>query len=132
MVTRRPTIFPAPSDQLRKNDTNIHGATATSYAKASVAAADNGDYKVVITNSFDAVTSSVASISIQSQTLPGITQDPVGETVYQNGYIKLQVTATGGGLTYRWRQNGAQLAGPTDSTLIISPALATNAGGYSV
>jgi len=38
----------------------------------------------------------------------------------------------GGGLNYRWRQNGTLLAGATAASLIISPALATNAGDYTV
>src|ERR1044071_3619919 len=122
---------PTLSYQWRKNDVNIPGATATSYTKANLAATDQGDYKVVITNAFGAVTSSVATLSIQNQTLPNITKDPAGATVYHNGFVQLQVVATGGGLNYRWRRNGTVLSGPTDATLILSPAVATNAGDYS-
>jgi hypothetical protein len=123
---------PALGYQWRKNDTNLPGATGTSYTKANLSAADQGDYKVVITNASGAITSSIATITIQSQTLPNITQQPVGASVYQNGYVQLEVLATGGGLNYRWRQNGSLLSAATNSTLILSPAVATNAGNYSV
>src|SRR5207247_6680384 len=63
---------PTLAYQWRKNDVNIAGATASTYTKTNVAAADNGDYKVVITNAYGAVTSFVATISIHSQTPPCI------------------------------------------------------------
>ena len=61
-----------------------------------------------------------------------VTVHPVGATVYQNGYVNLSVTATGGGLQYRWLQDAALIPGATSSSYLISPADATNAGSYTV
>src|SRR5206468_7655007 len=123
---------PTLTYQWRKNGTNLSGATTTSFTKANISAADEGDYAVVITNAFGAITSSIASISIQSQTFPVINQQPANTTVYQNGYIFLNVSASGGALKYRWLRNGSLLAGATNAAYIASPADATNAGNYSV
>jgi hypothetical protein len=116
--------------QWRKNGTNLLGATTSSYGKTNVALADSGDYTVRITNAFGSVTSSVATVSVQSQSPPLITQDPTNVTVYQNGYVRLDVIATGGGLNYRWYRNGSLLSGATTASLIMSPAASTNAGSY--
>ncbi len=123
---------PALAYQWRKNGVNIGGATTSSYVKTNVTPADDGNYDVVVSNGFGTVGSSVASIVVQSQTPPSITQDPSGATIYQNGYLKLEVIASGGGLKYQWFQNGSPLSAATSSTLIASPVEATNAGNYSV
>jgi hypothetical protein len=118
--------------QWRKNGVNLPGATNSSYVKANLTAADDGNYDVVISNAFGSVTSSVAAISAQGQTFPNITQQPANVSVYQNGLAKLTVVADGGGLLYRWRQNGNLLPSGTNATLLLSPAQSTNAGSYSV
>ncbi len=123
---------PTLAYQWRKNGTNLPGATATSYTKPNLGVADEGNYDVVITNAFGAVTSSIAIISIQSQTFPVINQHPTNTTVYQNGHLNLTVGATGGALQYRWLRNGALISGATSSAYLASPADATNAGSYQV
>jgi hypothetical protein len=49
--------------------TNIPGATSSSYAISSVAAADTGSYRLVATNSAGSVTSNVATLTVQSYPL---------------------------------------------------------------
>lgn len=50
--------------QWRKGGTNLAGATNLSYSLGSVAQADAGDYTVIITNSFGATTSVVATLTV--------------------------------------------------------------------
>lgn len=52
--------------QWQKDGTNITGATDSFYTVTSATAADNGDYKVVITGTCGAVTSSVATLALAS------------------------------------------------------------------
>lgn len=118
--------------QWRKNGGNLGGATGTSYSKANVTSADDGNYDVVVTNAFGAVTSSVAAITVSGQVFPSISEHPADATVYQGGYVKLTVTASGGGLNYIWRKSGGDISGATSSALIFSPADGTNAGSYDV
>jgi hypothetical protein len=123
---------PALSYRWRKDGATIGGATSSTYTKLNVSAADDGDYDVVITNAFGEVTSAVATISVQGQSAPSISQQPVGATVYQNGYVNLTVSATGGGLQYRWLQNGNLVPGATNASHVVSPAQSTNGGNYTV
>ncbi len=50
--------------QWQKNGTNIGGATATNYTLASVEAADAGGYRCVVSNALGAVTSAVATLTV--------------------------------------------------------------------
>jgi len=54
------------SFQWRFNGTNISGATVTSCTRTNAQAADAGGYSVVVTNSAGSVTSSVATLTINS------------------------------------------------------------------
>jgi glucose/arabinose dehydrogenase len=50
--------------QWQKNGVNISGATSSSYTIASVAAADAGQYRVVVTNSVGSATSTAATLTV--------------------------------------------------------------------
>jgi len=123
---------PALGYSWRKNGAPIPGATSKVYTKPNLTLADEGGYDVVITNAFGTNISSVATVLIQNQSAPNIAVQPVGATVYQNGYVNLSVTATGGGLQYRWLRNSTLVPGATSASYVISPAAATNAGTYTV
>ena len=69
--------------QWQLNGTNISGATGTAYAKANVQASDAGNYQVVITNLYGAVTSSVAVMTFGSQPL-GFNGNGLNWSVNQN------------------------------------------------
>jgi hypothetical protein len=55
------------SYQWRRNGTNISGATNTTYTRSNVQASDTGNYQVVVTNLYGAVTSSVAALTFGYQ-----------------------------------------------------------------
>ena len=46
--------------------------------------------------------------------------------------MTLSVTASGSGLSYQWKKNGAALSGATQATLTLASAHATDVGAYSV
>jgi hypothetical protein len=118
--------------QWRKNGSAIAG-TSSSYTIASLVAGGPDNYDVVITNNFGSVTSAVATISVQAQAAPVITQDilATNRAIYPGGSIKLSVAATGGGLGYQWKKNGTNLLGQTGASLKISGVAAADAGTYA-
>ncbi len=61
--------LPTATYQWKKNDVAISGATGSSYTIASAAAADTGNYTVVVTNLAGNVTSAVASVNVLSGSL---------------------------------------------------------------
>jgi hypothetical protein len=123
---------PTLSYQWRKNTAPIVGATSGSYAKPGATAADNGNYDVVITNSFGAVTSAPVAIVVNPLTAPAISQGPVGRTLYQGGTLNLNVIASGGHLAYQWSINSSPIANATNSAYVVNSVTTSDAGSYTV
>jgi hypothetical protein len=92
-----------------------------------------GDYKVVITNNFGAVTSSIANLAIDAPALATILSQPFGDTVPVGGYFNLSVVATGvPPLTYRWYLYDQAIDGATNHNLMLTNVQMADAGSYSV
>jgi len=63
--------------------------------------------------------------------LPAITQQPTAASVVRDQSMSVRVTATGGGLSYQWKKNGAVIDGATAS-IYSKIASDADAGNYSV
>jgi pectate lyase/pectin methylesterase-like acyl-CoA thioesterase len=86
------TGSPAPTYQWRKNGVAIAGATASTYAVASVSGADTGGYTVVVSNSVGSVTSAVASVAVLSATMAQTAVTPVPAATGLNPDTRLTIT----------------------------------------
>src|SRR5207247_1437407 len=60
------------------------------------------------------------------------TGQPASATKCVGQSATFAVTATGAGLTYQWRRNGANIAGATSSSYTISSVSLGDAGSYDV
>ena len=120
--------------QWRFKGLDIGGATASSYARANVQAADAGDYSVLVTNGYGSVLSSNATLVVDTNvTLPVITLQPQSQTVIAGQGATFTVTATNkAALSYQWRFNAAPIPGATGSAYTLANAQTHNAGSYSV
>ncbi len=116
--------------QWRKDGVNIAGATAGTYAINNINATHAGNYDVVITGTCGNVTSNAAALTVN--TPPAITTQPVSVAQCAGTNVTFSVTATGTGLAYQWRKDGANIAGATGSSYIINNINATHAGSYTV
>ena len=117
--------------QWRFNADDIADATDASYTIDSVGTADAGDYDVVITNSFGAVTSAVASLTVLEP--PEITTAPSNQTAVVGNSVSFSVMATGTEpLMYQWTFQGTNLAGATAETLQLTNVQSSQAGSYAV
>jgi hypothetical protein len=116
--------------QWRKDGLNITGATAATYSIASVASGDVGSYDVEVTGSCGTVTSSVASLTVNAGA--EITSQPTNQTECAGSPASFSVTASGAGLNYQWRKNGANINGATSSSFNIASTAAGDAGSYEV
>jgi hypothetical protein len=116
--------------QWRKGGVAIPGATAASFTINPVAAGDAGSYDVVVSSSCGTVTSSAATLTVNPAT--AITAQPAGQTICDGSPVTFNVTATGAGLSYQWRKNGAAIGGATASSFSIASASAGDAGSYDV
>jgi hypothetical protein len=123
---------PSLTYQWRKGSAAITGATTSAYTIPSLATSDSGTYDVVITNPYGNLTSQGATIVVNTTSLPTITQDIQGRTIYPGGSLKLTVVAAGGALKYQWQKDGSALAGATNATYLVSSAAVSDAGAYKV
>ena len=88
-----------------------------------------GDYRLVITNQFGAVTSQVAMLSVSIP--PAITVPPQNQTVVVGSTVIFSVAAIGSPpLSYQWQFNGTNLADATASELSLTNVSSKDAGPY--
>jgi len=119
------------SYQWRLNGTNLAGATTNFYALNNAQLTNAGDYTIVITNNYGAVTSAVATLVVGVP--PSITNQPVSQSIAAGTNATFTVGAAGtAALNYQWRFNGAPLGGATTSAYMVVNAQTNNAGDYSV
>ena len=123
---------PTPTYQWQKGVNGISGANAATYTIASPASGDAGSYTVTVSNSIGAVTSSAATLTVN--TLPAITTQPASATATAGTNVVFSVTATAGtnSIAYQWSLANVALTGATSSSLSLSNVQASNAGDYTV
>ena len=117
--------------QWRLYATNIAGATASSYTRASVQPADAGPYSVVVSNAYGTATSSNAILTVIVP--PTITTQPLSQTVTQGLSATFTVDASGTmPFGYQWRLNGTNIGSATASSYTRANVQPSDAGSYSV
>ncbi|MBI5774146.1 MAG: immunoglobulin domain-containing protein, partial [Verrucomicrobia bacterium] len=113
------------------NDTNLPGATASNLVLTNVTSASAGPYRVIVTNNYGSVTSTVATLAVNYP--PTISGQPQSQTVIAGGTTTFTVTAGGTApLAYQWSLGVAPIADATNSTLVLSNTQPGSAGNYSV
>jgi hypothetical protein len=123
---------PALAYQWHKDGFVLTDATTSQYSKANVDTVDAGNYDVIVSNSFGSTTSLLAVVQVSSLAKPGISQDPIGRTLYPGGTLSLSVVAVGGILNYQWVKDAAPLPGATNSTYVVPSVTAADGGIYIV
>jgi hypothetical protein len=115
------------SFQWARNGADIAGATSASFSLASVLPADEGSYTVTVANTAGSVTSSAATLTVN--TLPVITVQPKSLIVNSGTTGTFSVTAAGKPApTYQWKKNGATLTGATSATYTTPAAAGADTG----
>jgi Leucine-rich repeat (LRR) protein len=117
--------------QWRFNSVDIAGATNTNLTINNIQPSNGGNYAVVVSNSFGAVTSSVAVLAVFIP--PGITTQPSSRTNITGTDASFTVAATGTPAPdYQWQFNGSNINGATTSSLTVGNVQTANAGNYTV
>ena len=122
--------------QWKKNDSNIEGATSSTYTTPETRMADSGtQYSVVVSNSLGTVTSTAASLTVTATAVaPGISTQPASQSAVAGQTATFSVLASGSApLAYQWKKNGTNVDGATSSTY-TTPAtrMADSGAKYSV
>ncbi|MFM2083135.1 MAG: hypothetical protein RL380_1826, partial [Verrucomicrobiota bacterium] len=118
--------------QWRFNGAPVSGANNSSLTVSNVSQLSVGNYDVIVTNNFGALTSSVAALTVNFP--PTITSQPVAQTAAVSNSATFSVLSSGSEpQNYQWWLNITNLVtGGTNSTLVIPGALAADAGNYTV
>lgn len=125
---------PPPGYQWSKDGQSIGGATSATLSLTNVQASDAGTYAVVASNSAGNVTSSFATLTVNTPggTAPEITSQPLSVTAAAGSTAALMVVATGTNNTYQWRRGNEAISGATQATLLLPNVSAAQAGSYTV
>ena len=135
--------FPLPGYQWRLNGMSlsdsdrISGVNTPNLTLGALVTADTGNYDVVVTNAYSAVTSQVATLSVY---LPaGISVPPQNTAVIVGSNAVFSVTASGSEpLSYQWQNggmslvDGGRISGATSNVLTIAATTTNDAGDYTV
>ena len=117
--------------QWSRMGTNLAGATDYFLSMNNIQPSQAGDYQVIISNAFGAVTSAIAHVEVLVP--PTITSQPQGANVLAGRSVTLSVTAMGSTpLTYQWTFENVNLADATNSIFTISNVQASHGGYYRV
>ncbi len=127
----------APTYQWRKNNVNVIGATAATYAIAAAQNSDEANYTVVVTSGSVSVTSSAAVLQVYPASIfipPLILiAQPLAQSI-RAGESATFVVEVVGSVTpsFRWQKNEVDIVGATSSTYLIASATGADAGTYRV
>jgi uncharacterized repeat protein (TIGR03803 family) len=122
------------------DDNRIVGSTSSILSVSNVTQYDAGAYGVIVSNSAGAVTSTTALLIVNvNGQAPSISTQPFSESVALGSNATFSITALGTQpLQYQWQLNstnvsdGIGISGATNSTLILSAVVGSQAGSYSV
>jgi len=124
--------------QWLKDGSAISGASGSTYALATVSAADAGSYAVEVSNEAGCIRSSSATLTvtaavIQTVVAPSIGTQPASLSLKTGQSASFSVSAAGSGpLSYQWYKDATAITGATASTYSIAAVSTTDAAAYSV
>ena len=120
--------------QWYKGNNPIPNATGKTYVLFGAAAGDGADYKVEVSNPAGSVTSSPATVAVQSSVV--ITKQPVGGVAPTGTPFIFTVENTGSApLTYKWFKDGSLLSTGSSASYSVgdgNPRILTDSGTYNV
>ncbi len=129
--------------QWRRNGVNlsdagrISGSSSTNLVIANLVTTDTASYTVIVSNTYTAVTSQIALLSVYYP--PVITVQPPNTSVIVSSNVSISMTVTGSApFTYQWRYagtnltNGGRISGATTNKLVIAGTITNDTGLYSV
>ncbi len=132
----------SPAYRWQKNNSNLNergnvvGSATSILTLTNVAAADQGTYRVVLTNAISTNISAGATLTVLD---PIITSQPANQSVVTNNTAVFHVTVAGTAqFFFQWKKNstnitdGGHLTGTATSNLTVSSAALSDAASYGV
>ena len=115
--------------QWEHTGTPLPGATNASLTLTNLQIADEGPYRVVVSNILGAVTSAAAQLTILKA--PAIQNQPISREVPASYNLNLIVSALGAlPMSYQWQHAGTNLPHATNALLMLFNLQEVNGGDY--
>lgn len=112
------------------NQGNIAGANSAFLQLSQVTKANEGSYRLVVSNSFGSVTSLVATLTVID---PFINEQPAGTNRNLGESVTFNVMAGGTpSLSYQWYHDGAEVPGAAGTLLTLQDLSRADTGLYTV
>lgn len=117
--------------QWQFNSTNLPNATNATLTLLNLNFNQAGSYRVIVTNVYGAVTSTVAQLTVNPSP-PSFTAHPVNQTVPAGSNATFSVSVAGTApFFYQWLRNSTNLANATNASLTITNVTSTNLGSFA-
>jgi hypothetical protein len=110
---------------------NISGATSVTLTINPAGAGDAGLYDIIVSGSCPPADTS-NKVTLTVNTPPDIVVQPSAISKVIGDPATFSVIATGSGLTYQWRKNGANIGGANGTSYSIPSVAAPDSGSYDV
>ncbi len=115
------------------NDVPLPEAKSQTLILQSVTPDQAGQYSVSVSNAFGVVTSTSATLHVETNSVPVIVLQPQGDTIPNGGYHVLTVAALGAPpLHYEWLKDGTPVPEGTNRHLVFAAISPNDSGTYTV
>jgi len=115
-------------------NTLVDGATDSTLTLTNVQPGEAGVYSVVVSNLAGTITSSNATLNVNTNPVaPVFSTEPASQVVLAGSTATLMASADGTApVSYQWYDNGVPVSGATSSTLILANVQTSADGSYYV
>jgi|GEM_PF-2862111 len=117
--------------QWYQGNSQLVGATSSTYTVSSVTGSNSGTYKVYITALAPCSDSFTVPVSVTINNPMVVITHPTSQTVCEGTNVTF-TSAVSFATGYQWRKNGVNIAGATNGNYTITAAGLTNAASYDV
>ncbi|HLP77003.1 MAG TPA: hypothetical protein VK327_08795, partial [Candidatus Paceibacterota bacterium] len=115
---------------LLTNGSKFAGSETPALSVTNIQKSDEGGYSIVLSNSFGSVTSIVATLTVLD---PGIATQPASQNREPGQETTFTVTPAGAApFAFQWLKDGVALPDATNSALLLTNLLVSDAGHYTV
>jgi hypothetical protein len=121
--------------QWMKGGVNVSGATNSTLVLTNTTVDQSGNYDVMVSNSAGSSVSPAIAVTIIKPSAPIFTSEPTqpAGSLFLQDVVTFAATVSGSPpIAFQWQQDGVNIAGATNATLVLSNIQPAGAGSYTL